>query len=121
MQIHELNSFIGSPTSTDYIAIDDGAETLKISLKDSVDGLISSALPAMTQAEAEAGAVTAKRSVAPNVFKLAVLAIARTISDTWVNMTTPRVNLDTTAATGTVDGDLYAAITALGWESDVIV
>lgn len=85
MQIHELNSFIGSPTSTDYLAIDDGAETLKISLKD------------------------------------AVLAIARTISDTWVNMTTPRVNLDTTAATGTVDGDLYAAITALGWESDVIV
>ena len=85
MQIHELNSFIGSPTSTDYLAIDDGAETFKIPLKDSV------------------------------------LAIARTISDTWVDMTTPRVNLDTTAATGTVDGDLYAAITALGWESDVIV
>ena len=29
--------------------------------------------------------------------------------------------LDTTAASGTTDGDLYAAITALGWESDVIV
>lgn len=28
--------------------------------------------------------------------------------------------LDTTAATGTVDGDLYSAITALGWEGDVI-
>lgn len=28
--------------------------------------------------------------------------------------------LDTTAATGTVDGDLYAAITALEWEGDVI-
>lgn len=31
-----------------------------------------------------------------------------------------RIALDTTAATGTVDGDLYAAITALGWEGDVI-
>lgn len=30
------------------------------------------------------------------------------------------IYLDTTAATGTVDGDLYAAITALSWESDVI-
>ena len=29
--------------------------------------------------------------------------------------------LDTTAASGTTDGDLYAAITALGWQSDVIV
>lgn len=29
--------------------------------------------------------------------------------------------LSTTAASGTVDGDLYAAITALGWESEVIV
>lgn len=29
--------------------------------------------------------------------------------------------LDTTAAAGTVDGDLYAAITALGWGSEVIV
>lgn len=29
--------------------------------------------------------------------------------------------LDTTAASGTVDGDLYDAITVLGWESEVIV
>lgn len=29
--------------------------------------------------------------------------------------------LDTTAASGTTDGDLYAAITALGWQNDVIV
>ena len=31
------------------------------------------------------------------------------------------LGLDTTAASGTTDGDLYAAITALGWQSDVIV
>ena len=31
------------------------------------------------------------------------------------------MNLDTAAASGTTDGDLYATITALGWENDVIV
>lgn len=37
-----------------------------------------------------------------------------------VDKTTPLYDLDTTAATGTTDGDLYAAITALSWESEVI-
>lgn len=32
-----------------------------------------------------------------------------------------KLELDTTAAAGTTDGDLYAAIVALGWESEVIV
>ena len=32
-----------------------------------------------------------------------------------------KLGLDTTAASGTTDGDLYAAIVALGWQSDVIV
>lgn len=32
-----------------------------------------------------------------------------------------KLGFDTTAASGTTDGDLYAAITALGWQSDVIV
>lgn len=31
-----------------------------------------------------------------------------------------RMALDTTASTGTIDGDLYKAITDLGWEGDVI-
>lgn len=31
------------------------------------------------------------------------------------------IGIDTSAASGTVDGDLYAAITALAWESEVIV
>lgn len=30
------------------------------------------------------------------------------------------INLDTTASPGTTDGDLYAAIDALGWALDVI-
>lgn len=120
MQIHELNSFIGSPTSTDYLAIDDGAETFKISLKDSVDEIIADDLPSMTQAEAEAGTSTSKKTITPKVFHDAIISIAKTISDTWVNVTTPKYNLNTAAAAGTVDGDLYAAITALNWQSDVI-
>ena len=38
----------------------------------------------------------------------------------WDNSYNGKVSLDTTAATGTTDGDLYAAIVALGWDSDVI-
>lgn len=30
------------------------------------------------------------------------------------------ITLDTTAAAGTTDGDLYRAIVALGWQNDVI-
>ena len=32
-----------------------------------------------------------------------------------------KIDLDTTAQAGTIDGDLYSAIVALGWDSDVIV
>lgn len=31
------------------------------------------------------------------------------------------ISLDTSAASGTTDGDLYALIVALGWQNDVIV
>lgn len=114
MQIHELNQFSGTPGSGDYLAIDNGTETMKVG----ADNL--GVTTQMTQAEAEAGSVTESRVIAPNVFKAAVLAIARTISDTWVSITDMKCNLNTSAASGTVDGDLYTAITALGWASDVI-
>lgn len=39
----------------------------------------------------------------------------------FVDKTTPLYDLNTSAAPGTTDGDLYAAIVALGWQSDVIV
>lgn len=38
-----------------------------------------------------------------------------------VDKTEVLVNLDTTAAAGTTDGDLYAAIVSIGWETEVIV
>ena len=113
MQIHELNQFSGTPGSGDYLAIDNGTETMKVG----ADNL--GVTTQMTQAEAEAGSITESRVIAPNIFKAAVLAIARTISDAWVDISAAKVNLDTTASSGT-DHDLYTAITALGWQSDVI-
>lgn len=43
------------------------------------------------------------------------------LTNNKVDMTTPLINLDTSAASGTDDAELYDAIVALGWESDVIV
>ena len=111
MQIHELNTFSGTPGSGDYLAIDNGTETMK------VPG--NSIFAAMTQSQAQSGSNTVPKVIAPNVFKAAVLAIARTISGAWVDISAAKVDLDTTSASGT-DHDLYAAITALGWQSDVI-
>lgn len=43
-----------------------------------------------------------------------------TLSTGDTEIENPYFSLDTTASPGTTDGDLYAAITALGWQSDVI-
>lgn len=42
------------------------------------------------------------------------------LQDNKVDMTTPLINLDVNAAASTVDGQLTAALTALGWLNDVI-
>lgn len=63
MQIHELDSFAGTPSSTDYLAIDTGTNTLKI--PSTTLGVSTS----MTQAEATAGTSTAKRVISPKVLK----------------------------------------------------
>ena len=36
------------------------------------------------------------------------------------NLLDGKVDINTSASTGTTDGDLYAAIVALGWQNDVI-
>lgn len=61
MQIHELNSFVGTPSNSDYLAIDDGATTTK------VPATSLGVSTAMTQAEAEAGTETAPRVISPAV------------------------------------------------------
>ena len=76
MQIHELNTFVGTPSATDYLAIDDGSETNK------VPATALGVSTQMTQAEAEAGTVTDPRVVTPAVFKSSVDALAETVAET---------------------------------------
>lgn len=76
MQIHELNTFVGTPSATDYLAIDDGSETNK------VPATALGVSTQMTQAEAEAGAVTDPRVVTPAVFKASVESLAETVAET---------------------------------------
>ena len=59
MQIHELDTYIGTPSETDFMAIDDGTETFKIPLPNV--GVSTQ----MTLEEAEAGTETAPRVITP--------------------------------------------------------
>lgn len=61
MQIHELNNFAGTPTSTDYLAIDNSTMTTKIG----ATGL--GVQTQMTVAEAETGTSTGSRIITPQV------------------------------------------------------
>ena len=61
MQIHELNNFAGTPTSSDYLAIDNSTTTTKIG----ATGL--GVQDKLTVAEAETGTSTASRIVTPKV------------------------------------------------------
>lgn len=76
MQIHELNTFAGTPSATDYLAIDDGTETNK------VPATALGVSTQMTQAEATAGTVTDPRVVTPAVFKSSVDSLAKTVAET---------------------------------------
>lgn len=75
MQIHELNSFVGTPGAGDYLAIDDGSETTKVEASN------LGVTTRMTQAEAEAGTVTNPRVVTPAVFKASVESLAETVAE----------------------------------------
>lgn len=124
MQIHELNTFSGTPSQTDFLAIDDGSETTKVPA--SKVGVNTQ----MTQAEAAAGTVTDPRVISPSVFKAAVTSIANTLisalASVYVSITDPKYVLDVTIdsstgrATAGDDMDLYNALVDLGWVSDVI-
>lgn len=82
MQIHELDTYIGTPSASDYLAVDDGTETFKIPLPNV--GVSTE----MTLAEAEAGTETAPRVITPAVLNSyvseevdAVTCLVVTISD----------------------------------------
>ena len=61
MQIHELNTFSGTPTSSDYLAIDNSTTTTKIG----ATGL--GVQTAMTTTEATTGTSTSPRVITPKV------------------------------------------------------
>lgn len=79
MQIHELDTYIGTPSETDYMAVDDGTETFKIPLPNV--GVSTQ----MTLAEAEEGTETAPRVITPAVFKNSVDSLAETVVETAVS------------------------------------
>ena len=78
MQIHELDTFVGNLTDTEYLAVDDGTETNKIT----------------------------------------PMFIGNYLSDRYVDLTTPKYALNTSASSGD-DYDLNQAIVANGWQSVV--
>ena len=103
MQIHELETFIGTTSESTYLAIDDGTETNKIPATDL--GVTTE----MTVEEANAGTSTAPRVITPAV-----------LNSYAVDRDTGNINLDTTAESGD-DYNLTTILTTLGWLNEVIV
>ena len=73
MQIHELNTFTGTPGAADYLAIDTGQETCKIAAANL--GVTDN----MTLAEAKAGTETGSRVIQPSVFNQAVAELSNVL------------------------------------------
>lgn len=61
MQIHELDTYTGTPSDSDFLAVDDGTETFKVPMTS------VGVSQEMTSAEAEAGTETAPRVISPAV------------------------------------------------------
>lgn len=59
IQIHELDTFSGTPGATDFLPIDNGSETTKVPATN-----LGITTP-MTAAEARAGTVTEQRVISP--------------------------------------------------------
>lgn len=110
MQIHELNSFVGTPSATDYLAIDDGTETNK------VPATSLGVSTQMTQAEATAGTVTAPRVVSPSVFKASVESLAET-REVLVVTVASFSSLPQTVTNSNITSDMVVVNSALGTPS----
>lgn len=95
MQIHELDTFTGTPGSGDWLAMDNGTETTKVEANN-----LGVTTP-MTVAEAEAGSIAAPRVISPktlhdyvdtnyskgmySVFKTSVSSLPTTITDARIS------------------------------------
>ena len=143
MQIHELTNTTDL-SSTDYVGVDNGTTTRRFDL----GALIASIRNRLTNAET--GITNLQTSVSDvqgdvadvqsditglgtrldtaesdigTLKNRATTAESNitTLQNNKVDMTEPMLNLNTAAASGTDDAELYDAIVALGWENDVIV
>ena len=143
MQIHELTNTTDL-SSTDYVGVDNGTTTRRFDL----GALIASIRNRLTNAEtgitnlqtsvsdvqgdvADAQSditglntrlTTAEGNITSHGTRLNIAESNITsLQNNKVDMTEPMLNLNTSAASGTDDAELYDAIVALGWQNDVIV
>lgn len=132
MQIHELTQASDFDTA-DYAAIDNGTTTRKINIASIVNAIKSrlgiaesdistakSNISALQQDLQTANGNISTNTASINTLNNTTLPAMQSDIDSKVSMTDALLSLDTTQASTTVDGALYAAITALGWASDVI-
>ena len=106
MQIHELDTYIGTPSATDFMAVDDGTETFKIPLPNV--GVSTE----MTIAEAEAGTETAPRVITP-----AVLNSFVTKESVLVVEVASFSSLPQTVTNDNITGDMVVVNSVLGTPS----
>ena len=111
MQIHELNTFVGTPGAGDYLAIDDGSETCKVEAQNL--GVTTN----MTKAEATAGTVTASRVVQPSVFKESVEEIAASSAKVLVLSVSSFSSLPKTVTNSNITSDMVVLKAELGTPS----
>lgn len=78
MQIHELNTFSGTPSSSDYLIIDNGTDTAKIASTD--------IRPTATQAQITAGTSTTPSQVTPKLLHDYILEDDALLSTTTINL-----------------------------------
>ena len=107
MEIHELNTFTGTPGQTDYLAIDSGQETCKIPAGNL--GVTNN----MTLAEAKAGTETGSRVIQPSVFKQAVSEL----SDILIVSVSSFSSLPKTVSNSNVTSDMVVIKAELGTPS----
>ena len=105
MQIHDLNTFSGTPTNTDYLAIDNGTKTSKIGAGN------LGVQTQMTAAEAAAGTSTASRVISPKVLHDYVASGA--VSDVQVNGT----SVLSGGIANIQDSDFLSAATIAKWDA----
>ena len=111
MQIHELNTFVGTPGAGDYLAIDDGSETFKVGAP--YVGVTTD----MTQNEAETGTSTASRVITPKVLHDYVEAVAETKEVLVVDVDTAFNSLPQTVSNANITSDMVVVNSVLGTPS----